>query len=143
MAASSPVSFRDNQSVVRDFQNQLVHRWRDRALPGVETRLTPVNFGKEGMFAGSALKKAMCAPLAGPSGLGHFPQDVGIPFGHLEQGFGGAARWLRPCSHSYNVRTDTPSRAANRACDSPECCRAAMIGEYTTVPRPAFIWRIG
>ena len=40
-------------------------------------------FGKEGIFAGNALKKAMCATLLGSSSLGHFPQYLGIPLGDL------------------------------------------------------------
>jgi hypothetical protein len=45
--------------------------------------------------------------------------------------------WRRPCSHSCNVRGDTPSSSANRCLDSPERSRASAMPETVTrVARP-------
>src|SRR5437667_1632864 len=49
----------------------------------------------------------------------------------------------RPCSHSWSVRTDTPSREANFAWESPVRSRmVATGGTLTTRPTsPRFNWR--
>src|SRR5258708_21708384 len=49
----------------------------------------------------------------------------------------------RPCSHSCNVRADTPSNKANFACDNPVPSRIDVTdGTLTTRPTlPRFSWR--
>jgi len=41
--------------------------------------------------------------------------------------------FLRPCSHSWSVRLDTPSKRAKSVCEKPAASRASTTGWMATL----------